>query len=60
MGAEKIYNDSVDVEEAVEDGEGNAQSYQLSALSVDLSLPLPAMTPHIMFVSIPLFLLCFR
>lgn len=49
MGAEKIYNGSVDVVQAVEDGEGdgNTESYQLSTLSVDLSLPLPAMTPRI-------------
>lgn len=55
MGAEKIYNGSVDVVQAVEDGEGdgNTESYQLSTLSVDLSLPLPAMTPRIMFVSLP-------
>lgn len=56
MGAEKIYNGSVDVEESVADGdgEGNVESYKSSSLSVDLSLHLPAMTPGIMFVSIPL------
>ena len=54
MGAEKIYNGSLDLGGAVGDGEGNPESYRLSTLSVDLSLPLPAMTPRIMFVSIPL------
>ncbi|XP_038886169.1 probable ethanolamine kinase [Benincasa hispida] len=49
MGAEKICNGCTDVVEVVgdEDGDGNTESYQLSTLSVDLSLPLPAMTPRI-------------
>ncbi|XP_022926290.1 probable ethanolamine kinase isoform X1 [Cucurbita moschata] len=47
MGAEKIYNGSVDLGGVVGDGEGNPESYRLSTLSVDLSLPLPAMTPRI-------------
>ncbi|XP_008463050.2 probable ethanolamine kinase isoform X1 [Cucumis melo] len=47
MGAKKIYNGFVGVVEAVEDGHSNAEPYQLSTLSVDLSLPLPAMTPRI-------------
>lgn len=54
MGAKKIYNGDVDVVEAVEDGDSNAESYQLSYLSVDHSLPLPAITPRIMFVLLPL------
>ncbi|XP_022974065.1 probable ethanolamine kinase [Cucurbita maxima] len=47
MGAEKIYNGSVDVEESVGNGDGNTESYQLSNLSIDHCLPLPAMIPCI-------------
>ena len=74
MGAEKIDNGLVDVEESVGNGDGNTESYQLSTLSVDHYLPLPAMIPRIMFVLVRflfflfphtdclwrLFLLCFR
>ncbi|XP_023536612.1 probable ethanolamine kinase isoform X1 [Cucurbita pepo subsp. pepo] len=47
MGAEKIDNGLVDVEESVGNGDGNTESYQLSTLSVDHYLPLPAMIPRI-------------
>ncbi|XP_022143237.1 probable ethanolamine kinase [Momordica charantia] len=46
MGAKKICNGSGDVEEAG-DGELAAETYHTSSISVDLSLPLPAMTPRI-------------
>lgn len=52
MGAKKICNGSGDVEEAG-DGELAAETYHTSSISVDLSLPLPAMTPRIMFVQFP-------